>query len=78
MIGQVERCRNPFWLGTPHATTESLTYNGHFIPKGTVVVLNTWTMHHNADRYPEPEKFNVGTQLPTETLRSLVRTWQSC
>jgi cytochrome P450 len=29
-------------LGAPHATTEDDWYNGYFIPKGSVVVLNWW------------------------------------
>ncbi|KAJ7615860.1 cytochrome P450 [Roridomyces roridus] len=54
----VERCHNPFWLGTPHVTSEDSTYKGQFIPKGTVVVLNTWTMHHDPARHADPESFN--------------------
>jgi cytochrome P450 len=59
VIKEVERCHNPFWLGTPHVASEDFTYNGHFIPKDTVLVLNTWTMHHDGKRYPEPHIFNV-------------------
>ncbi|KAG5640609.1 hypothetical protein DXG03_007942 [Asterophora parasitica] len=53
-----ERCHNPFWLGTPHVNTEDFTYRGQFIPKDTVVVLNTYTMHHEPRRYPDPHTFN--------------------
>ena len=28
-------------LGTPHMSTEDFNYRGHFIPKNTVVILNT-------------------------------------
>lgn len=38
---EVERCHNPFWLGTPHVNTQDFTFQGQFIPKDTVVVLNT-------------------------------------
>ncbi|KAJ3813392.1 cytochrome P450 [Lentinula aff. lateritia] len=58
IIKEVERCHNPFWLGTPHVASEDFTYRGQFIPKDTVVVLNTWTMHHDASRHPEPDTFN--------------------
>ncbi|KAJ3890193.1 cytochrome P450 [Lentinula edodes] len=58
IIKEVERCHNPFWLGTPHVASEDFTYRGQFIPKDTVVVLNTWTMHHDPSRHPEPERFN--------------------
>ena len=59
IIKEVERMHNPFWLGTPHVTSEDFVYKGQFIPKDTVCVLNTWSMHYNSDRHPEPEKFNV-------------------
>jgi cytochrome P450 len=29
-------------LALPHATTEDDVYRGYFIPKGTVVMQNTW------------------------------------
>ena len=32
---------NPFWLGTPHSSTEDFEYQGMHIPKDTVVILNT-------------------------------------
>jgi len=58
IIKEIERVRNPFWLGTPHTASEDFTYKGKFIPKDTVVVLNTYSMHNNPERHPEPEKFN--------------------
>ena len=58
IVKEVERCHNPFWLGTPHTATEDFTYQGKFIPKDTVIVLNTWTMHHNSERYHDPLTFN--------------------
>jgi len=59
IIKEVERCHNPFWLGTPHVSSEDFTYQGKFIPKDTVVVLNTWTMHHDSTRHEDPMIFNV-------------------
>ena len=32
---------NPFWLGTPHMSTEDFNYQGMRIPKNTAVILNT-------------------------------------
>lgn len=29
-------------LGNPHATTADDVYNGYFIPKGTIVIGNSW------------------------------------
>ncbi|KAH8161403.1 hypothetical protein CIB48_g6845 [Xylaria polymorpha] len=57
IVKEIERCHNPFWLGTPHVTSEDFTYQGRFIPQGTVCVLNTWTMHHDPERYPDPMAF---------------------
>ena len=37
---EVLRFHNPFWLGTPHYTTEAVTYRGYHIPKDTVVIVN--------------------------------------
>jgi len=59
IIKEVERCHNPFWLGTPHAASEDLVYNNELIPAGSVLVLNTWTLHHDPIRYPDPLEFNV-------------------
>ncbi|KAF5370951.1 hypothetical protein D9757_009883 [Collybiopsis confluens] len=70
IIKEVERCHNPFWLGTPHVNTEDFTYRGHFIPKDTVLVLNTYTMHHDPQRHPEPFQFNPERYINDYTLSS--------
>lgn len=57
-FGKVERLRPPFWLPTPHYTTDDFVYKGMFIPKDTVVMYNCWTMHHNEERYPDPRVFS--------------------
>ncbi|PYI04566.1 cytochrome P450 [Aspergillus sclerotiicarbonarius CBS 121057] len=57
IIKEVERLYNPLWLGTPHSTSQDFVYHGQFIPKDTVVVLNTWTMHHDPVRHCNPEEF---------------------
>ncbi|THH14404.1 hypothetical protein EW146_g5920 [Bondarzewia mesenterica] len=58
IVKEVERCHNPFWLGTPHVASEDFTYKGQFIPKDTVVVVNAWTLHHNPARHTDPYSFN--------------------
>lgn len=65
IVKEVERCHNPFWLGTPHVASENFTYDGKFIPKDTVLVLNTWTMHHDENRHQSPMEFNVSISCPT-------------
>ena len=44
----------PFWMGTPHYSTEDFVYNGMYIPKNTVVVLNCYNIHHNEEKYSDP------------------------
>ncbi|KAI9441783.1 cytochrome P450 [Lactarius indigo] len=44
-------------MGIPHTSTEDDVYNGLFIPKGAVVVVNAWAILHNPDLYPDPEAF---------------------
>jgi len=58
IIKEVGRCYNPLWLGTPHTSVEDFTYKGKFIPKNTVVVLNTWTIHHDERRFENPYEFD--------------------
>jgi cytochrome P450 len=43
----------PFWMATPHHSTEDFVYNGMYIPKDTTVVLNCYDIHHNEERYPD-------------------------
>ncbi|KAJ7034656.1 cytochrome P450 [Mycena alexandri] len=66
IIKEVQRVHAPFWMGTPHYSTEDYEYNGMFIPKDTVLVLNCFTMHHNEARYPDPHAFNPERYLGDE------------
>ncbi|KAH7909414.1 cytochrome P450 [Hygrophoropsis aurantiaca] len=44
-------------LGLPHMVTNDDTYNGYFIPAGTTVIGNTWTILHDERNYFQPMKF---------------------
>ena len=59
IIKEVERCHNPFWLGTPHMATADYVHKGTLIPVGSVILLNTWTMHHDPIKWSDPLAFNV-------------------
>ncbi|KDQ23377.1 hypothetical protein PLEOSDRAFT_1049198 [Pleurotus ostreatus PC15] len=54
------RCRwNPVApLGLPHMATNDDEYNGYFIPAGTTVIGNTWTIFHDPEMFPHPERFS--------------------
>ncbi|KAJ7883512.1 cytochrome P450 [Mycena olivaceomarginata] len=58
IIKEVQRYHNPFWLGTPHTTTQDFAYQGYYIPKDTLVICNTYSMHFSPTRYPDPFTFN--------------------
>ncbi|KAJ7615356.1 cytochrome P450 [Roridomyces roridus] len=82
IVKEVERCHNPFWLGTPHVASEGFTYKGQFIPKGTVVVLNTFTMHHDPKRHANPDKFDperyMHDNLTSAESANLNRSLKDC
>jgi cytochrome P450 len=54
----------------PHATSEDDTYMGHRIPKGAIIMLNTWTIHRDPARYPNPASFNPERYLGDNTSSS--------
>ncbi|KAK3707460.1 hypothetical protein LTR37_012102 [Vermiconidia calcicola] len=47
----------PTW-GLKHYTDGEVSYKGTVIPKGTVVLGNTWAIHYDPSRYPNPTAFN--------------------
>ncbi|KDR71505.1 hypothetical protein GALMADRAFT_143768 [Galerina marginata CBS 339.88] len=63
VIKEVQRVHAPFWFATPHCTSQDFTYNGMYIPKNTVVVLNCYSLHHNEIRYPDSFTFNPDRYL---------------
>lgn len=44
--------------GVPHAVIQDDNYMGFTIPKGAGMMINTWALHMNPERYPEPRRFN--------------------
>ncbi|KIJ10807.1 hypothetical protein PAXINDRAFT_172032 [Paxillus involutus ATCC 200175] len=44
-------------LGIPHATSSSDVYKGCYIPKGAIVIANSWAMSRDETRYPNAEQF---------------------
>ncbi|KAL6695447.1 cytochrome P450 [Trichoderma pleuroticola] len=45
-------------IGTCHSTTQDDWYEGHFIPKGAVIVLNWWAIHMDETRWKDPQRFD--------------------
>ncbi|KAH8649811.1 cytochrome P450 76A2 [Xylariales sp. PMI_506] len=44
-------------LALPKATIKDIVYDGHQIPKGTVVFLNSWACHMDTETWTDPDVF---------------------
>ena len=59
MVKESLRWRPPIPFDIPHATTEDDWYEGMFIPKGTLCLVNLWQCHHDPTSYgPDAASFN--------------------
>ncbi|KAF9006260.1 cytochrome P450 [Hymenopellis radicata] len=45
-------------IGIPHFTTEDDIFEGHYIPKGSMVISNIWKMTHDPNVYKNPMQFD--------------------
>lgn len=57
MIYEGLRIRPPAPLGVPHATEKELKFHGYTISKGTTVLGDCFSAHHNAEDFPDPHLF---------------------
>ncbi|TFY70051.1 hypothetical protein EVG20_g2890 [Dentipellis fragilis] len=53
-------------LNIPHAAKADGFHNGYFIPKGTGIMVNLWTILHDPELYSDPETFKPERFLPTD------------
>lgn len=44
--------------GVPHANVNDDEYEGYFIPAGTSIYANIWSILHDPIAYPDPDAFN--------------------
>ncbi|CAE6427667.1 unnamed protein product [Rhizoctonia solani] len=58
IVKEVMRWRLTLPLAVPHACTQDDTYKGYHIPKGAMVIGNSWAISNNPAVYPEPDRFN--------------------
>ncbi|KVI06731.1 cytochrome P450 81E8-like [Cynara cardunculus var. scolymus] len=45
-------------LLVPHESSEDCMVGGYHIPRGTMLLVNQWAIHHDPDLWSEPERFN--------------------
>ncbi|KAK5310120.1 hypothetical protein LTR93_012109 [Exophiala xenobiotica] len=57
IIKEQHRWRTIAPMSFAHYAEEEDAYNSYRIPKGSIVTINTWSIHMDPFRYPEPEKF---------------------
>ncbi|KZT20540.1 cytochrome P450 [Neolentinus lepideus HHB14362 ss-1] len=57
IVKEVLRWQPVLPLSIPHASTEDDIFRGYFIPKGSLVIGNTWSVMHDPIHYPDPEQF---------------------
>ncbi|CAE6448951.1 unnamed protein product [Rhizoctonia solani] len=55
---EVLRWRPALPLAIPHACIQDDIYRGYHIPKGAIVIGNTWAMSNDPSVYPDPDCFN--------------------
>ncbi|KAF9445841.1 cytochrome P450 [Macrolepiota fuliginosa MF-IS2] len=58
VVKEVLRWQPPIPGGFPHMSTEDDTYKGYFIPKGSIVMGNTWAIMHDEKTFPDPSRFD--------------------
>jgi pentalenene oxygenase len=57
IIRETLRCHPPVWMLTRAATTDT-ELAGHPITAGTNIVYSQYVIHHRADLYPDPDRFD--------------------
>ncbi|KAF2869114.1 cytochrome P450 [Massariosphaeria phaeospora] len=63
LIKEVLRWRPVNKFGMTHATSEDDWYEGYFIPKGAVAVLNWWAIHRDPSIWTDPDAFDPARYL---------------
>ncbi|KZV75726.1 cytochrome P450 [Peniophora sp. CONT] len=64
-IKELERWRPIAPLAVPHATSRDDLFEGSFIPKGTTVYANIYTMMQDPGLFPDPDAFRPERFMPT-------------
>ncbi|KAK3673518.1 hypothetical protein LTR78_006752 [Recurvomyces mirabilis] len=60
LVKETMRWRPTAPLGVPHALSEDEWVDGKFLPKGTVVFVNVWGLHHDEHKFPDSDTFDPG------------------
>ena len=66
MIVYLQRYTSIGTVGMPHLTTCDTSIDGHRIPKGTCVLTNMWSLHHDKSIFLDPAEFKPERFLTNE------------
>ncbi|KIW98747.1 uncharacterized protein Z519_00410 [Cladophialophora bantiana CBS 173.52] len=58
VVKETMRWRPTAPLGFPHALSEDEWVDGKLLPKGTVVFVNVWGLHHDETKFPDSDTFD--------------------
>ncbi|KAJ2928070.1 hypothetical protein H1R20_g9024, partial [Candolleomyces eurysporus] len=68
LIKETMRWRPIAPIAVPHSVIADDTYEGKFIPAGTTVLANLFSMSQNEEMFPEPNKFRPERYLENPSL----------
>ncbi|KAG1797060.1 cytochrome P450 [Suillus plorans] len=66
ILCEVVRWYPPAPLGVAHATSNDDVYEGHFIPKGAIVMVNQWALSRDEDIFPDASRFDPSRHLTVD------------
>lgn len=65
IISELHRWRPVGPIGFPRRIIQDDVYEGYKIPKGSMIIYNTWAINRNTTYYTDPEEFNPERFLKT-------------
>ncbi|KAG2138885.1 cytochrome P450 [Suillus cothurnatus] len=66
ILREVLRWHPVFPLGIPHATSNDDVYDGYFIPKGAIVMVNQWALSRDEDMFTDASRFDPSRHLTVD------------
>ncbi|KAG1797042.1 cytochrome P450 [Suillus plorans] len=66
ILCEVLRWHSPAPLGFAHAASNDDVYEGYFIPKGTIVMVNQWALSRDEDIFPDASRFDPSRHLTVD------------
>ncbi|KAJ2919996.1 hypothetical protein MD484_g420, partial [Candolleomyces efflorescens] len=67
IVSEALRWRDVTPIAIPHSLSADDEYKGYYLPKGSVVIANSWAMLHDENIYPDPFEFKPERFIDLET-----------